>query len=724
MKRKLRCKILSLLMVAVMCIGLLPASVQGAEDAIVYVAAGDSITTGYGLDDKSSECYVTLFAEDIGADSTTNLGVDGLTAALLYTYLATGTYDTVIAYADVITITIGGNDLMAAFYEVVAEICTASGTTMDATMVQTILSDPVTYSTQALALYRLLNTEDAVTYMAGSTTLTSAIYACVQNVNNIASYIKSVNEDAVILIANQYNPYQWLSGCEYIVALFEAGVTAYNYALSVAQTSDYTLVDVYSAFAESGDTLTNAYFTINYATLSYDMNFDFHPNADGHAVIADAMAAAYESATAADDDSEDTSVTVTNVEVVELNADEFTVGDSPNLADMTILVTYSDDSTKTLTFDEGMDYLYDDDDYDYSNFIEYFLYNVVTYEEDGEVIEYVDSYWYGYPIPDEGEYLVGFIVSGTDSWQYIYTDTSVTISALLASSLENVTSLTLNETYTTNLEETGDWVWYSYTPEASGYYVFQSSNNYQEDNYVDPFVELYSLNSDGTLTYITYNDDYDDENFYLYYYLTEGVTYYFKTRSFMDSYVGLYDVELTSEEETTTETDAETVLAAAIAQLEAVIAEAEALNESDYSAEDWAAIQAALTSAQAVLADLVANGTDTSYTTTEILAIYQALTTAVTETETETTSEEDTSSTTEADEDESDTTTAEEDTTEAEGDTTEAEEETTATSTDGTDTASTGDSSTGTGDISTWIYFVLLIGAAAGAVLVAKKKEA
>ncbi|MCD8078736.1 MAG: GDSL-type esterase/lipase family protein [Lachnospiraceae bacterium] len=294
---------LRLLFTAALCLGILAAAgrVQAAE--LNYLALGDSITTGYGLTNASSEVFVAQFATKIGATTTTNEGVPGDTSSdLLGDVQDDSSLRSAIAEADVITITIGGNDLMAAFYAVLAEITAADEnlTTYSSEQIQSILSNP-TGSNLAVAatLLNVLNTSSYRDFLLSSSTFQTAISNCISNITSIISEIKTLNSGAVILVANQYNPYQWLdSSYLNIIKLFDEGVSALNKALAAAgeDTYDYTIVDIYSAFADdayASTSLTNAEVDTS-SLLSPTLNFDFHPNVTGHTVIAEAMYAAYQ----------------------------------------------------------------------------------------------------------------------------------------------------------------------------------------------------------------------------------------------------------------------------------------------------------------------------------------------------------------------------------------------------------------------------------------------
>jgi len=241
-------RILGTILSFCMALTLLPVTSFAADDTesgtLAYLALGDSITTGYGLDD-SEECFADLFAEEIGAAVTVNAAVDGLTAAVLVDALTDTagtdylTYLAAISAADVITITIGGNDLMEAFYTVMTEIAAASGVTVDAETIQSAFADPSGDNlTTVSSLLTLLNASDWSAYLTDADTSTAfadAVAACVEDINNIAAAIKAANPDAVIVVANQYNPYQWLGDTyENIALLFETGVVAYNTVLAFA----------------------------------------------------------------------------------------------------------------------------------------------------------------------------------------------------------------------------------------------------------------------------------------------------------------------------------------------------------------------------------------------------------------------------------------------------------------------------------------------------------
>ncbi|MCD8107508.1 MAG: GDSL-type esterase/lipase family protein [Oscillospiraceae bacterium] len=288
-KRILR-TLVALCLIVVLCAGTLQISAT-SQTTITYLALGDSITAGYGLTNPDTEGFVAKFASAISDTDTSvvtvNSGLSGLTASTLATTLATGSYNTTIAAADVITLTIGGNDLMAAFYETVAGLYSDMyNTACTSTTVQLWLSDVSNNSTEVSNIVSLISTD------SGKAALTAAVGAaaqtCVGNIETIVGLIRTANADAVILLANQYNPYTSLSGTAYAIVntLFASATTSFNTLLSASTTItlNCTIVDLYSAGVSTNVDITT-------------MNLDFHPNATGHTTIANAMAAAYVTAT-------------------------------------------------------------------------------------------------------------------------------------------------------------------------------------------------------------------------------------------------------------------------------------------------------------------------------------------------------------------------------------------------------------------------------------------
>ena len=169
MKKRLIAALLSLCML----LGMAPLSALAAQP--VYVALGDSISTGYGLDTETAEkSFVEQIAEQQEL-SMTMLAADGETTASLLEKLADadGAVAKALETADVVTLTIGGNDFMNALYEYMAEAYnTANSTSFTAEQFKEALEGKNEELEQAMALAFVTKNISGFAFGAGGTLLT------------------------------------------------------------------------------------------------------------------------------------------------------------------------------------------------------------------------------------------------------------------------------------------------------------------------------------------------------------------------------------------------------------------------------------------------------------------------------------------------------------------------------------------------------------------------
>lgn len=198
----------------------------------LYLALGDSLTTGYGV--GVSRSFATLFYSSLLPSfpglKYENLGVNGLTSAVLVNLLGQPKVAALIARAKIITITIGSNDLLAVGKGVIS----GAG------------ADP------ELALGNLNH-----------------------NLLLIGEEIRSINPVAVVKIATLYNPIPPVPVQQVVMA--EGLVKAANQSImNTANTFRFTVIPVGWAFAGREKIL-----------LGLD---HLHPNIVGHKVLADLFA--------------------------------------------------------------------------------------------------------------------------------------------------------------------------------------------------------------------------------------------------------------------------------------------------------------------------------------------------------------------------------------------------------------------------------------------------
>ena len=276
-------RILCLTLCLCMALALLPGSVQA--DSKIYLALGDSISTGFGLKDAKTEGYTYMLADQLGYELT-NCAIDGNTTAGLIQQMAKPEIQAKIARADLITITVGGNDMMGLFYSAVGDIfSTLSGGATQLTLsdIYAILGNPTdTRMTMLMMCAQMVlmgNPTAGTPAFMESETFAAGLTAYATALTGITTAIHMLNPDAKIVVATQYNPFAGFTGM--YAALnngFEMGVQKLNEAIRTnAEAGGYIVADVYDAFANSENYLYNA-------TMD-PLFFDTHPNAAGHKVI-------------------------------------------------------------------------------------------------------------------------------------------------------------------------------------------------------------------------------------------------------------------------------------------------------------------------------------------------------------------------------------------------------------------------------------------------------
>ena len=344
-----------------------------------YLVLGDSISTGYKLGGGhfTEESFAKTLSSANGYEVAVE-AVDGNTASGLLKQLEEGTLDDVIVSADIITITCGGNDMLAFLYEylnnriievekvitdTLYEINRYLGIANEAIKTETeviekdsasedgeeqedtappeseapeetvstpsenetafpsgVLSKLILANIYDLFEEFITNVNNTIDYIgekkknasfwekliliayeelidysldAAESLLISftktgeyqeAVNAYIEKINDVIDYIRSLNGDAVIILATQYNPYSHFSSPAHkVISNFvDAGVCKLNEAITLnASDGKYFLADVYTAFDSSDEVLCNA--------AESPLEMDVHPNAAGHAVIAECM---------------------------------------------------------------------------------------------------------------------------------------------------------------------------------------------------------------------------------------------------------------------------------------------------------------------------------------------------------------------------------------------------------------------------------------------------
>ena len=304
-----------------------------------YVAFGDSIAAGYALSeyDNSDQRYnqeptpSDAFVSLVGAD---NLAASGWTSTQLLDALHAGAYDAALADATAVSVTIGSNDLLGRFIEIIAEALEPISDLSDADIAQIEAALAVEAAAGPDVAALAADAGEAVVSDAGDTVVAKRPDPVEKLLEKVSAAIERINAalvaDPELLAAcetfattNQpaildaiharapraqvywttlYNPFygQVLDvrtlfpklaahvdpGLPLSIDLGSAGahyIEIMNEAFA-RNTEGYAAVNLYEPFNNPG--LTNVSIG-RAADGSISFNVDPHPNHDGHALIAE-----------------------------------------------------------------------------------------------------------------------------------------------------------------------------------------------------------------------------------------------------------------------------------------------------------------------------------------------------------------------------------------------------------------------------------------------------
>lgn len=232
----------------------MPVNQAGSGDnvstTIRYVALGDSIAYGYGLDNKEEESYVGLvrryFEKKYDYVVTSNFGQNGMRSEELLDILTNPEnenyrkYQATLSYADVVTLSIGSNDL--------------------------------------LHLIRLdFNMGEAIREKAENFRQACCDFA--ERFPKIIKEIHAINPQVKIYANNVYNPAKGLSFYAGIYDVAERYINLLNEAFE--KSDEYCLVDIKDVFDKQEKSMINVSLK--------GREIDPHPSREGHKLIGQAV---------------------------------------------------------------------------------------------------------------------------------------------------------------------------------------------------------------------------------------------------------------------------------------------------------------------------------------------------------------------------------------------------------------------------------------------------
>ena len=300
------------LMLSVSAAAVPAVSAVTAEDVSDIVVLGDSISTGYGLEDlealSGQDIYsYTDYLSDYLDAAVTNYAVNGQRSEeLLNTvkgYDGSSEEYQALAKAEMICVTIGGNDLLQPtkeyFNTYVTNYNTINGTNYTAKEVlKAVGSDSDAVKKLAMGLTSTLN--NALKYVIGFSDITDIDGNITEEgyigyIAELEQTLRTINSDAEIVFQTVYNPVSVPDSIavdeDYAYALSQlrlmadAQIGKVNTAISkYAADYDISVADVKTAFANEDLSLSTEWV---YMIHGDDLNaLDVHPNQIGHAIIA------------------------------------------------------------------------------------------------------------------------------------------------------------------------------------------------------------------------------------------------------------------------------------------------------------------------------------------------------------------------------------------------------------------------------------------------------
>lgn len=228
-----------------------------AEETENITVLGDSISTGYGLDD-SQLSYCGYLQEYFDADLD-NFAKDGRqTSELLEQIESDSKVRESVKSADLICVTIGGNDVLQIFLDSLAELKNAGGNNSQE---QFVLSQEFVQS----FIMKFASAFGPAASQAG------------ENITKIREQIRDLNPDAPVIMQTVYNPFE--TDDEKLNSIMKPLKTFTAMYLGVINNAvkqqPAVIADIHEKFNENSWLYTNI------------KEFDIHPNYVGHMLIAE-----------------------------------------------------------------------------------------------------------------------------------------------------------------------------------------------------------------------------------------------------------------------------------------------------------------------------------------------------------------------------------------------------------------------------------------------------
>ncbi len=249
-----------------------------------YVAFGDSIAAGYGLDGYAPEqttvpqdSYQSLVAGFLKTDSC-NYAVTGDDSDACIRLLDSGAADADLADADIISLSIGSNDLLLPFIQILLNYFDIDPSAINPDDFANGITMPQLTPSEMLSYYKQVQTLTGE--LADHELLHTKARDFGGKLSAILATLRQKAPEAEIYVTNIYNPFYFVP---FLKDISQQYIDEINQAFT-ADSPDYTLADVNTLFRQ--EELTNVRLDIS--DLS-SLNVDPHPSIEGHKVIAECI---------------------------------------------------------------------------------------------------------------------------------------------------------------------------------------------------------------------------------------------------------------------------------------------------------------------------------------------------------------------------------------------------------------------------------------------------
>lgn len=265
---------------------------KSADNQTKYVAFGDSIAAGYGMPGYSASqqtapagSYQALLGDFLKTQPC-NYAVTGDNSDDCIQILNSGTADADLQEADVISLSIGSNDLLLPFIQIVMDYFGIESGSIDQSQFTDGFTMPELDPSEIMNYYK--QSAGLIAELTNNAVLHEKAAAFSGQLQTILSLLHEKAPNAEIYVTNIYNPF---ISVPMFGELGNTYIKEINQAFS-KDAAEYTLVDVNSLIAND-PSLTNV--TIDMANLS-KTNIDPHPSAKGHKAIANLLIQALKTA--------------------------------------------------------------------------------------------------------------------------------------------------------------------------------------------------------------------------------------------------------------------------------------------------------------------------------------------------------------------------------------------------------------------------------------------